>query len=229
MSATAIIVAGGSGQRFGSSLPKQFLHLLGKPILSRTLEVFDKASSVRHVVLVLPQDKISYFEQEVLPFHPVAKLQSVVEGGASRQESTLAGFEAVLPHTEVVIVHDAARPLLEPELIDRCAETAITVGAVIAACPASDTIKEVDPQGHIRHTHPREHIYQAQTPQAFRYSVLKEAMEWAHRHSFQGTDEASLVEKLGKPVTIVKTNASNLKITTAQDLVVAEALLKMRK
>jgi len=228
MSVTAIVVAGGIGKRMGGTLPKQFLPLGDRPMVFHALKAFDEHPRVDELILVLPAEWIDHFEGELLPRFPLRKLKKIVKGGEARQDSTRQGFLNVVPGTDLVLVHDAARPLIDAETIGRCIDAAQDDGAAIAATPASDTLKEVR-EGRIVGTVDRGKIFQAQTPQAFRFEVLKEALDRAAENNFQGTDEASLVERLGKPVTIVESPRSNLKVTTPEDFAVALAFLEERK
>src|SRR4030095_5923327 len=154
-----------------------------------------------------------------LPQCPLRKLQKVVAGGEFRQDSTRQGFLALAGSTEIVLVHDAARPLIDGATLSRCILAARESGGAIAASPASDTLKE-RMQGLSVRTVDRGQIFQAQTPQAFQVAILKEALDWAAQNHFQGTDEASLVEQLKRPAPIVERPRSNLKVTTPEELVV---------
>jgi 2-C-methyl-D-erythritol 4-phosphate cytidylyltransferase len=229
MKTAAIIVAGGSGKRVGSDLPKQFLPLAGKPMIFYSLETLERSSFIDSITLVLPEDKIAYFSSTLLVKHPLSKLKNIIPGGATRQDSTWAGFKSVDEKVDLVAVHDAARPFVDLPTIERCILATQEMGASLAACKASDTLKETNEEGLVLRTLDRTKIYHAQTPQVFRYSVLKEALKWAYANHFQATDEASLVEKIGKPVKIVETDSSNMKLTTPTDFLVAEALLRQRR
>ena len=216
MHVTAIIAAGGAGRRLGAAVPKQMLELGGRTILERSVEAFASHPRVSDVIVALPSD---------LAAAPPPWLQRyarvrVVEGGARRQDSVALAFDAVPPAAEVVLVHDAARPFVSPDLIARCIDAAATHGGAIAAVPVSDTVKRVAQQDDgyvIEGTVPRESIYLAQTPQAFRRAVLGAAVA-AGRSGVEGTDEAALAERSGHAVRVVEGEPSNVKITTAADL-----------
>ncbi|MFO1519879.1 MAG: 2-C-methyl-D-erythritol 4-phosphate cytidylyltransferase [bacterium] len=225
MKTTALIVAGGIGKRVGGDLPKQFQNVAGQPLLFHTLRAFETCPEVDEIFLVLPEEWIDYFKGLSPSF---SKLKGVVRGGQTRQDSTRAGFQKV-SSGGIVLVHDGARPLVSLETIRNCIETAREYGAALAASPASDTIKESDEKGFVSATHDRKKIHQAQTPQAFRFDWLKEALESAYSKGIQATDEAALVEQMGKPVKLVFSEASNIKITHPVDLIVAEALLGQAK
>lgn len=210
---TAIIAAGGSGRRLGASVPKQLLEIGGRPILQRTVEAFLQHPGVSDVIVALPAP---------LAADPPAWLGAarVVEGGETRQASVARAFDAVAEGSEVVLVHDAARPFVSAELISRAIEGAREHAAVIAAVPAVDTVKRVEHLGGapvILETIRRDAIYLAQTPQAFRRDVLRAAVALG-RSGVEGTDEAALVEQTGRRVHVVAGDDANVKITTAADL-----------
>lgn len=207
----------------GGQTPKQFLPLCGKPVILHTLEKFQASPAIDEIILVLPEDRVDFMKERRSDF---PKLRKCVVGGFTRQDSTHEGFKSIEGNPEVVIVHDVARPLLSLETIRDCVETARQDGACLAACPASDTIKECDASKKVLRTHPRENIFLAQTPQAARYELLKKALEKAYQEGFQGTDEASLLERIGQTVRVVPSPSSNLKLTHPSDFVFAEALMK---
>lgn len=210
----------------GHEIPKQFLNLQGRPVILHSLEKFQASEVVDDIILVLPEDRIEFFQIQILDKNLFPKLKKCVAGGATRQDSTYEGFKSIEWNCDVVIVHDVARPLLSLETIRACVETAHLEGACLAATPASDTIKECDESKNVVQTHKREKIFLAQTPQAARQDILKKALEKAYHEGFQGTDEASLVERIGQKVKVVASPASNIKLTQASDFTFAEAILK---
>jgi 2-C-methyl-D-erythritol 4-phosphate cytidylyltransferase len=215
---SAIIVAAGSGKRFGQM--KQFVYLRGKPVLEWTLEVFDAHPEVGSIVLVLPdeQDHKHYRMR-------YGKIIDVVRGGERRQDSVWQGFRLLdETETELVLVHDGARPLVSPALISRIIAEARTAGAAVPVIPLEDTVKEVRENRVVR-TVDRSTVFRVQTPQGFLFPVLKKAMDAARRDRFAGTDEAMLAEWAGLPVRAVDGEPRNIKITTPLDLKIAEALL----
>ncbi len=229
MKTAAIIVAGGTGTRVGGAIPKQFLPLQGQPLILHTLECFQKSDLIDSITLVLAAEWREYFETNILKEIKFSKLQGIVAGGKTRQESTGRGLLSLKEPVDWVIVHDGARPLLSLETLKNCLEAAKEVGAAIAAYPASDTIKEVDETRLIKNTRDRRKIYLAQTPQVVRYDWLKLAFEKANRENFEGTDEASLVEHLGYPVKVVESPKANLKVTHPEDFEWAEFLMNKQK
>lgn len=223
MTAVAVIVAGGSGSRFGGDTPKQYLVLGGRPMLELTLSRFMAASSIRSIVVVVAADRVAALQAE-LPRH-FTKVQQVVAGGATRQDSMACGVMALAVEPDTIVaVHDAARPFIFPETIDACVTAARQHGAAIVALNARDTIKQIDTAHVITKTIPRETIWQAQTPQAFRCELLQRAIKHARETGVQGTDEAALVEALGVPVMVVPGHPWNIKVTTPDDMVLAEAI-----
>ena len=221
MYVSAIIAAGGRGARFGGARPKQLLSLGGQPILQRSVEAFVRSELVRDVVVALPPDLAadvpSYLRGQSKPL-------SIVTGGARRQDSVASAFASLGSGVDVVVIHDAARPLVSADLIRRTIEAAVEHGAAIAALPATDTVKRGDSRGVIVDTLPRQEIFLAQTPQAFRASVLRDALAIAAQAG-DATDEAMLAERAGHHVRLVEGETRNMKITTAADLEMAEMLL----
>jgi 2-C-methyl-D-erythritol 4-phosphate cytidylyltransferase len=223
----AIIAAAGQGRRLAAAVAKQYLSLGEMPILARTLRVFDENPLVEGIVLAVGADQREALEQRVLRSYPCRKLVEVVPGGAERQESVARALEAVSPGCEVVVIHDGVRPLLSQQLLTTVIETARRSGAAMAAVPARDTVKEVE-AGLVRATLDRSRIWLAQTPQAFSADLIRRAHEAAGRERVRGTDDAALVERLGASVEIVPGSEENIKVTTAADLMYAEAVLAAR-
>ena len=217
MHVSAIIAAGGRGSRFGSAQPKQLLTLGGVPILKRTVDAFLQGYPFDEVIVALPEE---------LAANPPSYLDDVmvVAGGARRQDSVANAFREVAPSSQVIVIHDAARPLVTAALIERTVDAAYKHGAAIAALQARDTVKRGDASRIIRDTLPREEIFLAQTPQAFRVGVLRDALALASAGA-DATDEAMLAEQAGHHVHLVDGDPRNLKITTPEDLEVAERLV----
>ncbi len=216
----AIIVAAGSGRRFGSA--KQFASLKGKPLFEWCLDAFESHSGITDIVLVLPEAEARL---GLGRSHP--KVRAVVPGGNERQDSVRQGFARLdRETTDIVLVHDGVRPLVGADLISRVIAAAASSGAAAPGLPLAETIKEVEGT-KIRGTIDRSTLVRAQTPQGFAFSILEEALASALCQDFQGTDEAMLVERLGRPVTLVPGEARNIKVTTPLDLKLAEALLEI--
>ena len=226
--AGVVIPAGGLGLRFGRDKPKQFLPLAGVPILIRTCQAFLAVEAIKVVVIAVPADYLQ-LTADLVRSHIKAPLADKVvfcPGGKTRQESVRAGLNALPAHISLVLVHDAARPLVDRAIILRCIHGASLHGAVIAAVPVKDTLKKVAESSTIIQTVDRSCLWQAQTPQAAQRALLEMAFAEAERRSITGTDEASLLEAAGIPVRVVEGSERNLKITRPEDLDVAEALIK---
>lgn len=221
MFVTVIIAAGGRGARFGGDAPKQLRMLAGRPILQRSVEAFSRSPRVSEVIVALPDD---------LAASPPAYLREagahvrVVAGGARRQDSVARAFETAFPGTDLVVIHDAARPLVTEALIGRTIDAAAADGAAIAAVQATDTVKRGSADRRIVGTIERGEVFLAQTPQAFRVDVLRAALSQASADE-AATDEAMLAEQAGHAVTLVEGDRRNLKITTQDDLDMAERLI----
>jgi len=222
MKTTAIIVAAGSGSRFNSETPKQFLEINGKPVIVHAIERFEAAPSVDAIVLVLAKDQIGK-----LDLARFTKLQAIVAGGSSRVTSVSNGLNAVSADTAIVAVHDGARPLVTVDEIERTIESAKQTGAACLVATVTDTIKSIRGD-EIAATLDRNQLRRALTPQAFRLEVLKKAYDGADLNE-SVTDECYLVERLGHPIAIVEGSVRNIKITHPEDLILAEALLRSGK
>ena len=223
----ALIVAGGKGTRFTSHTLKQYLPLAGVPILTRTLRVFDDCEVIDRLVVVVPQPDIAFVREEILGPTALRKDIRIIAGGRRRQDSVFNGLAAIDTDESLVVIHDAVRPLVSRESITACVNTALHHGACIVALPVWDTLKRTTVSGIIETTLPRERVWLAQTPQAFRTRLIRLAHECARREAFFGTDDASLVERMGMTVHICRGSRRNIKITTAEDLSLAEALLNI--
>ncbi len=218
----AIIPAAGSGKRIGTDIPKQFLSIGSKPLVVFTLEAFEQAALIDAVILVVPESEISFCEENIVRAHGLKKVIAIVSGGKRRQDSVRKGLEATRGRYPIVVIHDGARPFVEPELIDNVVEKAKKYRAVIAGVPARDTIKLVDSSGIIEKTLHRQTIWLAQTPQAFYYEDIARA----HQKALDGnwgelTDDAAFVERIGIPVKVVMGSDKNIKVTTPADLELA--------
>jgi 2-C-methyl-D-erythritol 4-phosphate cytidylyltransferase / 2-C-methyl-D-erythritol 2,4-cyclodiphosphate synthase len=235
MYVTAIIAAGGFGQRFGGERPKQLLRIGGRPMLERSVATFLAHPAVNEVVVALPQaivdDPPEYLRSAAVALHGSGKPLLIVVGGARRQDSVANAFAAAAAASDLIVIHDAARPFASADLIARTIAAAAECGAALAAVQARDTVKHVGPpeggpreEGgrYVLSTLSRETIYLAQTPQAFRREVLRDALAL----TADATDEAALAERAGHRVRIVEGEATNIKITTPDDLVIAETIAR---
>ena len=222
---TAIIVAAGSGKRFGTKIPKQFLEIKGKPLVIYTLERFQSCLEIDEIILVLPSNETANF-LSIIGKYGINKLSKVVAGGKTRAESVYKGLKVICSATaEIIAVHDGARPLVTSKEISECVLKASETGAAILVAPVTDTIKQVSEDGIITQTINRIELRRALTPQCFQFEILKHAFENADLNE-SATDESYLVEKLGVQVSIVEGSAQNIKVTTTEDLHLVESLLK---
>ena len=215
----AVIVAAGRSSRMGG-VDKVFASLAGRPLLCHALGVFEAAPEVETIVLVTAADRMDDARRAVAPFRFV-KLASICAGGERRQDSVRVGLEQ-LGHVDVVVIHDAVRPMVTAEMIRVGLIEVAETGAAIAAIPAVDTLKEADSDGNVIRTIPRERLWAVQTPQVFDYELLLEAhLKWRE----DVTDDAMLIEALGRRIKLFLGSPRNIKVTTPDDLVIAEALL----
>jgi len=227
---TAIIAAGGLGKRFGNCVKKQFLELAGQPVLYHSLYKFEECKLVSDIVLVLPEDELDSYKKKIKKEGRFNKVIHVVPGGRHRQDSVYNAFSIISEETDIVVVHDAARPLISSSLIESTINEAVNQGCAICAVRVRDSVKKSGlNNNHIESTLDRESLYFAQTPQAFRYEIIKKAYENAIADNFLGTDESSLVERIGYRPSIVPGSQFNIKITEQADLKLAEAYLEVIK
>jgi 2-C-methyl-D-erythritol 4-phosphate cytidylyltransferase len=224
------VVAAGQGSRLGGSVPKQYRELAGVPMLLRSLRPFTTHPDVEHVVVVLPPGDVT------VPPPWLAGLVggglTLAAGGVERGDSVAHGLAALPGHCRTVLVHDAARPLVDRATIDRVIELARTGTAAVPAVPLGDTVKETEPDDPgltVRGTVPRERLWRAQTPQGFSRALLEEAYARARKEGLRGTDDAMLLERLGAPVRLVQGSQLNFKITTEEDLRLAELVLRTER
>lgn len=210
-----------------TNVNKQFLLLQGMPVIVHTLQVFASCQGVGEIIPVCAGGEEGFFT-DLLVRYNIKKVNRIITGGAERQDSVFNGLQAVAADTDVVLVHDGARPLVDVAVINRVINAAVAGGAAIAAVPVKDTIKTVNAAGIVEETLDRSRLYQVQTPQGFRYDVLMKAYTRAREIGILGTDDATLVESTGVGVRVVPGNYENIKITTSEDLILAEAFLTRR-
>ncbi|CCQ90624.1 2-C-methyl-D-erythritol 4-phosphate cytidylyltransferase [Nitrospina gracilis 3/211] len=225
MKVAAVIPAAGQGVRMGTNVPKQFLTLCGKPILQHTLEAFERCGVVNEVVLAVPASDLDMVRE--LAESVSTKIKNVVVGGKQRQDSVCNGFHALDADTDIVVVHDGVRPFIQPEHIEASIAAARVDGAAIVAIPVSDTIKKVNKEQFVEGIVDRNGLWRMQTPQTFRYALLKEAYENAAADGYYGTDEGSLIERLGRPLKIITGSELNIKITRSEDLALGEKIAEL--
>ncbi|WP_335872137.1 2-C-methyl-D-erythritol 4-phosphate cytidylyltransferase [Bacillus sp. 2205SS5-2] len=225
MTYQVVIPAAGKGKRMGANRNKLLLEIHQTPIIVHTLKVFEQDPLCDGTFLVIHPDEEEIF-QELMKQFDLQKVRQLVYGGSERQYSVFNGIKA-LNHDGVVLVHDGARPFITTDVIHALVIAAEKEGAAIAAVPVKDTIKKVH-QHTVIETIDRSSLWSIQTPQAFRFSLLEKAHREAVAHSFLGTDDASLVERMGQRVAIVESDYDNIKLTTTEDLYFADAILQKR-
>ncbi|HSV31985.1 MAG TPA: 2-C-methyl-D-erythritol 4-phosphate cytidylyltransferase [Atribacteraceae bacterium] len=225
----AVIVAAGTGERLDSIVPKQYIPVLGKPLLAYTLYAFDRFSPIQDIVVVINPRHEKLFASTVLGKYRFSKRLRVVHGGDSRQESVGKGIDALTcVENEFVFIHDGVRPFVDEDILNRCAKAVEIHNAVCCALPCVDTIKITRDGKTIDHSLDRKVVWRAQTPQVFRVSLILEAFRKAIAEGYTATDDSSLVEWMGKPVYLVPGSEENFKITTAGDFLRAEELIRWK-
>jgi len=229
MHVVALIPAAGRGRRMGSEKNKAFLPLGGIPLLTRTLQKFEACSRVDEILPLVPEADVPLWSEEIFHRSGLKKIFRILPGGLERQDSVYGGLKAVGSQADFVIIHDGVRPFVSPELIERALLETRRHKAVVVALRAGDTVKEVSGEGEVLRTLDRSRLWMIQTPQSFELGVILRAHEKAREEGFCGTDDASLVERLGIPVRVIEGSRFNLKITTPEDLILGEALLKHLK
>ncbi|MDO6851327.1 2-C-methyl-D-erythritol 4-phosphate cytidylyltransferase [Priestia megaterium] len=217
-----IVLAAGQGKRMKAGRNKQFLTIQNVPLIIHTLQKFEQDPWCSGIVLVVNEKEVEIFE-ELLTEYPIQKVQSLTVGGDERQYSVYNGLKS-LKQAQMVLIHDGARPFVQQNTIHELVEKAASDKAAVLAVPVKDTIKRVE-QGTVIETVERSSLWAIQTPQAFLFDVVMDAHEKAKTNEYLGTDDASLVEKAGQKVSIVEGNYDNIKLTTPEDLLYAEAIL----
>ena len=224
---SAIIVAGGKGVRMSGPVRKQYRSLGTRPILGHTLLPFDRCDEVEKIFLVVPEGDFDFCHKNILSLLGLQDSVTLVPGGAERQDSVHNGLLAIggKEKNGIVLIHDGVRPFIRHEQIMACISGAKEFGACILGIPAYDTLKRADKSGNIDKTLERGAIWLAQTPQAFQYELIMDAYKTAKDEGYVGTDDASLVERIGKKVKIINGSRLNIKITTPEDIQLAELIM----
>ncbi len=225
----AVVPAAGQGTRMGQGTPKQYRTLGGLPLLVYSLRTLQQVDLITDIILSVPESDLDYCWEHIIAPHGLKKVTQIVKGGARRQDSVRQGLLAITKNPDVVLIHDGARPFIQEDTIRQVIEKADSVGASVVALPMQDTIKRVNDQGMIQETLNREEVWQIQTPQAFRFDLLMTGHRQAEKEGWDVTDDAALIEKMGYPVSVVRGDAWNMKITTPQDLLIGEAIIHMRE
>lgn len=222
--AFGIIVAGGDGIRMAAGVRKQYLLVGGRPILALSIAAVAAAAGVSEIFLVVPEADFDYCRQAIISPLACEKPIHLVAGGNSRQASVLNGLDAISASSGVAVIHDGVRPLVATAHIEACIRGADNEGACILGVPAQDTVKQVSASGRLRRTLDRQTLWMAQTPQAFDLGTIRRAHAYAAETGFHGTDDAAVVEHCGGSVRIIQGSPWNIKITTPEDLKLAELI-----
>ena len=223
---SVIVAAAGMSNRMGSKINKQFISIEDKPILAHTLEKFEKCKYIDEIIVVAKEEEIEYCRKEIVKRYNFNKVSKIVRGGKERQDSVYNGILALNEKTDIVLSHDGARPFVKLENIVEGIKGAIEYGACVVGVPVKDTIKFVGNSKTIDETPKRDMLWAAQTPQCFKKDILMEGYIKAIEDEFIGTDDSSFVERLGVNVKMIMGSYENIKITTPEDLILAESILK---
>ena len=225
---TVLVPAAGMGRRMGRAVAKQFLPLGDKPMLAHTLLAFQRSTDVDEIIPILSEDDMEHCLRDVIEVFHLTKVKTLVVGGKERQDSVYNGLQKLEKDAAVVLVHDGVRPFVTAAMIKECVEHAGRGENVAVGVPLKDTIKEVGKNGAVVRTLERSSLWAIQTPQAFPVKVLKKSYEEAYRHKLLGTDDTMLAERAGYKVRVLMGSYENIKITTPEDLILAEEILKKR-
>ena len=227
-SAAAVIVAAGGSTRMGEGVDKQLVTVGGMPVLARSIAAFENTPGIGYIIVVASKESRAAYEK-LISDCGFKKVRRVVTGGATRRESALRGVDALDEDTDFVAIHDGARCLVTPEMIVRVLDTAKRTGAASAGAPVKDTIKQVSVFNIVENTPDRDRLWAASTPQIFKAGLYRAAAYYAEKEGAEATDDNALLERLGGKVTMVDCGYTNIKITTPEDVIVAEALLAARE
>lgn len=226
MKCTAIVLAAGQGKRMNSAIQKQFLEVKGYPVLYYSLKCFQESSIIENIILVTGKDAIEYCKEEIVNKYNFTKVSAVIEGGKERYDSVYAGLVAC-QKCDYVFIHDGARPFISKEILERGLKGVQKTGACVIGMPSKDTVKIADIDGYIKETPDRKLVWNIQTPQIFSYDLIKEAHDCIRMKDMSAiTDDAMVVEQeTGRKIVLAEGSYKNIKITTPEDLLVAEAFL----
>ena len=226
MKVVALIAAAGFGKRMNAKISKLFIPIFGKPILAYTIEKFEQCNFIEKIYLIVNQEEGDFYSKDIILKYNFSKVQELIAGGETRQDSVYNGLKVLDPDTDIVAIHDGARPLIEETIIQESIEAAQEFGAAIAAIPLKDTVKRSGKDFFINETLNRQEIWRAQTPQTFKYSIILSAYHQAYKDKFFATDDAGIVERYGYKVKMIIGSEENIKITTPFDIIIAENFLK---
>lgn len=226
MKVVALIAAAGFGKRMNAKISKLFIPIFGKPILAYTIEKFEQCNFIEKIYLIVNQEEGDFYSKDIILKYNFSKVQELIAGGETRQDSVYNGLKVLDSDTDIVAIHDGARPLIEETIIQESIEAAQEFGAAIAAIPLKDTMKRSGKDFFINETLNRQEIWRAQTPQTFKYSIILSAYHQAYKDKFFTTDDAAIVERYGYKVKMIIGSEENIKITTPFDIIIAENFLK---
>jgi 2-C-methyl-D-erythritol 4-phosphate cytidylyltransferase len=226
MKTVAIIPAGGVGRRMGKGVPKQYLPLAGTPILVRTLQAFQRSPVVDEVFLAVPEGDIPEVRQAIVARYSLSKVSRILPGGSERQDSVRNALQHVGDESGIILIHDGVRPFVSADLISRAVAAAQEFGAITVGVPVKDTVKEVTAEGWVNKTVTRKGLWLTQTPQVFQRPIIIAAYQKAAADGFYGTDDASLVERIDVPVRMIPGDYDNIKVTTPEDLLLGDLILR---
>ncbi len=224
---SVVITAAGKGTRMGMSQNKQYIDILGKPVLARTITAFESCDKIDEIILTVNEADIDYCKSCIINKYGFRKVKAAVVGSDTRQRSVYNGLKRVSEGCTIVLIHDGARPFIDTACIEKCISEARLNGASCAAVPVKDTIKQTDTDGFVDKTVDRSSLWSIQTPQTFEYALIMQAHERAEKDGFTGTDDAMLAERLGRRVKLVMGSYYNIKITTGEDIAIAEAICRV--
>lgn len=222
---SVVIVAAGLGKRMKANINKQYLLLKDKPILAYTIEKFENNENIDEIIIVTKEDEKEYCKTKVIDLYGFRKVKALVTGGQERQDSVYNGLRACDPQTKMVLIHDGVRPFIKNEEIDSMIEETFKVSACVTGVRVKDTIKVVDSERNIIDTPKRDNLWAVHTPQSFSYKLILEAHAKYKKENWSATDDSMLIEKLGIKVKMIEGSYDNIKITTPEDLIIAEGIL----
>lgn len=226
---SVIIVAAGKGSRMGMGYNKQYIILGNKPIVAHTINVFENSNLIDEIILVVGKDEVELAREDIVKKYGFNKVYKVIEGGEERFNSVYNGLKAVDINCDIVLVHDGARPFITENIIKKGIVSVMKYKAVVTAVPVKDTIKIVNKSNEVEKTLSRETLCSVQTPQFFKYELIINAYKKLQGNNINFTDDAMLMEKLGYSVKIINGNYENIKITTPEDLILGEGILRRRQ
>lgn len=224
---SAIIPAAGRGERMGNSVSKQFIKVKGIPILAYTIRIFEELKEINEIFLIIPPLEMELYLKEIIEKYNFKKVLKLIPGGSRRQDSVYNGLKEIREDTDIVVIHDAVRPFTDKDIIKESIDSAYMFGGAAAGVEVKDTVKMGSEDGFIYKTLDRSRLIFIQTPQAFKREILTKAYSMAYIDNIKGTDDASFVERLGYKIKIIKGSYKNIKITTPDDLIIAENFLEI--